>query len=182
MDNLDSWQGNCCQRHPTAGSLNIMSSLVLPSLTTVSPLHAENSPRGPRIETFGSGFKTLRLLSFFKFYASTGDIINQSFTPGKSTFFGPKLWRKIARTVLKLCSVGKPAPGVLSLAPRQTQHFPAKRNWFDRLHTGSFSGLHCVPPADTWLHFWSKSLTSLKFTKQGGHWGFIKYWPPKKKP
>ena len=30
MDNLDSWQGNCCQRHPTAGGRNIMSSLVLP--------------------------------------------------------------------------------------------------------------------------------------------------------
>ena len=30
MDNLEDWQGDCCQRHPTAGGRNIMSSLVLP--------------------------------------------------------------------------------------------------------------------------------------------------------
>ena len=29
-DNLEAWQGDCCQRHPTAGGRNIMSSLVLP--------------------------------------------------------------------------------------------------------------------------------------------------------
>ena len=30
MDNPEAWQGNCCQRHLTAGGRNIMSSLVLP--------------------------------------------------------------------------------------------------------------------------------------------------------
>ena len=30
MDNLEAGNSDCCQRHPTAGGRNIMSSLVLP--------------------------------------------------------------------------------------------------------------------------------------------------------
>ena len=177
MDNLEAWQGDCCQRHPTAGGRNIMSSLVL-------PLPALRLSLACREFSTWATDRDLWQRIQNKTYASTGDVINQSFAPGKSTFMALNLWWKIARAELWADNLfcWSLRRGVLSPAPRQTQHFPAKINWFDPLHTGSFSGLHCVPPADTWLHFWSKSLTSLKFTKQGGHWGFIKYWPPKKKP
>ena len=56
MGNLDSWQGNCRQRHLTAGGRNIMSSLVLFLCAIRLSLQGETAPR---VETFGSGFKTL---------------------------------------------------------------------------------------------------------------------------
>ena len=116
MGNLDSWQGNCCQRHLRAGGLNIMSSLVLPVNAVRLSLHAETSPRGPLIETFGGGFKTLDfcLVYFFRakckyFLCFQHGRITQSFSPsGKSKFCGPKnnalfcWWRRSLRWQLSL--------------------------------------------------------------------------------
>ena len=44
-----------------------MSSRLLPLLVLRLSPHAETSPRGPQIETFGNGFKSLGFLSFFHF-------------------------------------------------------------------------------------------------------------------
>ena len=84
MENPEARQGNCCQRHLAAGGRNIMSSLVLPlPALRLSPACREFS-------TWATDRDLWQRIQN-KTYASTGDVINQSFAPGKSTFMALNL-------------------------------------------------------------------------------------------
>ena len=87
MDNLEAGNSDCCQRHPTAGGRNIMSSLVLPlPALRLSPACREFSTWAADRDLWQriQNFRLLSCLIFsgkvqILFMLSTGDVITQLF-------------------------------------------------------------------------------------------------------
>ena len=88
MDNLEAGNSDCCQRHPTAGGRNIMSSLVLPLPALRLSLACREFSTWAADRDLWQRIQNFRLLSCLilsgkvqiLFMLSTGDAITQSFS------------------------------------------------------------------------------------------------------
>ena len=87
MDNLEAGNSDCCQRHPTAGGRNIMSSLVLPLPALRLSLACREFSTWAADRDLWQRIQNLRLLSCLifsgkvqiLFMLSTWDVITQLF-------------------------------------------------------------------------------------------------------
>ena len=87
MDNLEAGNSDCCQRHPTAGGRNIMSSLVLPLPALRLSLACREFSTWAADRDLWRRIQNFRLLSCLifsgkvqiLFMLSTGDVITQLF-------------------------------------------------------------------------------------------------------
>ena len=94
MDNLEAGNSDCCQRHPTAGGRNIMSSLVLPLPALRLSLACREFSTWAADRDLWQRIQNLRLLSCFKFLLQQGMLSLNRLHQVKAHFLAPNFEEK----------------------------------------------------------------------------------------